>query len=484
MAILAIDQGTTGTTCMLFGAGGEILARSYRQIKQIYPCEGWVEHDPEGIWQSVLDAISDLGDSIRGVSVEAAGITNQRETVIVWDAMTGKPVCNAIVWQCRRTADICSRYLDMREMVTAATGLPLDAYFSATKIRWILEQCCADNARNLLFGTVDSWLLWKLTGGRVHATDMTNASRTLLYNIKAKRWDDDLLELFDIPRSMLPDVRNSMGDFGRITEVDLLQGVPVTGVAGDQQAALFGQCCFEPGSIKNTYGTGCFMVMNTGSECIRSQNGLLSTIALDASASPCYALEGSVFIGGAVVGWLRDELQLVSCASESETLALQVASNAGVYIVPAFAGLGAPHWRMDARGTITGLTRGTNKKHMVRAALESVAYQSYDVFQAMAADTGLIPEALIVDGGAASNDFLLQFQADILDIPLQRPNNIESTALGAAFLAGLQAGFWTSADELKAIRRIDARFTPDMTPAVRQKNLSGWQKAIRQTLTL
>ena len=484
MAILALDQGTTGTTCMLFGAAGEVLARSYRELNQVYPCEGWVEHDPEAIWQSVLDTIDDLGDALRFSSVKAIGITNQRETTVVWHANTGRPVCNAIVWQCRRTSEMCSRFRDQSEMITAKTGLPLDAYFSATKIRWILEHCDADDSQDLLFGTVDSWMLWKLTGGSVHATDMTNASRTLLFNIEERRWDDELLKLFDIPRSMLPEVRNSMADFGCVSAIDLLQGVPVTGIAGDQQAALFGQCCFEPGSVKNTYGTGCFMVMNTGRERIRSQNGLLSTLALDASARPCYALEGSVFVAGAVIQWLRDELQLISSASESEILAAQIASNGGVYIVPAFAGLGAPHWRMDARGTIVGLTRGVNKKHIVRAALESIAYQSYDVFRAMAADTGMMPKALIVDGGAVSNDFLLQFQADILDIAVHRPRHIESTVLGAAFLAGMQSGFWTSVDELKGLREIAVGFTPAMDPDVRERHLSGWRKALRQTLTV
>jgi glycerol kinase len=481
MAILAIDQGTTGTTCMLYDERGAVIGRAYRELTQNYPSEGWVEHDPEEIWQSVVSGISEL-TARHAVPVLAVGITNQRETAIVWDRTTGRPVYNAIVWQCRRTSALCRQYEPAEDRITEKTGLPLDAYFSATKIRWILENTPAADPGNLLFGTVDSWLVWKLTGGRVHATDFTNASRTLLYNIREKRWDRELLRLFAVPESLLPEVRQPMDDYGTVSAIEPLRGVPITAVAGDQQAALFGQCCFDPGSVKNTYGTGCFMVMNTGTTCIRSRNGLLSTLAIDASGRPCYALEGSVFIGGAVIQWLRDGLQLFGHAGESEAMAQAVQSSAGVYLVPAFVGLGAPHWQMDARGTIVGLTRGVNRNHLVRAALESIAYQSHDVFAAMTADTGISPASMTVDGGAAANGFLMQFQADLLGIPVLRPVNIESTSLGAACLAGLQAGVWSSAGELKSLHAIEREYRPSMEPEQRDRLLAGWQKALRQTL--
>jgi glycerol kinase len=481
MAILAIDQGTTGTTCMLYDERGAVIGRAYRELTQNYPSEGWVEHDPEEIWQSVVSGISEL-TARHAVPVLAVGITNQRETAIVWDRTTGRPVYNAIVWQCRRTSALCRQYEPAEDRITEKTGLPLDAYFSATKIRWILENTPAADPGNLLFGTVDSWLVWKLTGGRVHATDFTNASRTLLYNIREKRWDRELLRLFAVPESLLPEVRQPMDDYGTVSAIEPLRGVPITAVAGDQQAALFGQCCFDPGSVKNTYGTGCFMVMNTGTTCIRSRNGLLSTLAIDASGRPCYALEGSVFIGGAVIQWLRDGLQLFGHAGESEAMAQAVQSSAGVYLVPAFVGLGAPHWQMDARGTIVGLTRGVNRNHLVRAALESIAYQSHDVFAAMTADTGISPASMTVDGGGAANGFLMQFQADLLGIPVLRPVNIESTSLGAACLAGLQAGVWSSAGELKSLHAIEREYRPSMEPEQRDRLLAGWQKALRQTL--
>jgi glycerol kinase len=483
MAILAIDQGTTGTTCILYNEAGEPIAKAYREFTQIYPQEGWVEHDPEEIWQSVADGVKELV-RLCPVPVTAIGITNQRETTIVWDRITGKPVYNAIVWQCRRTSELCRNYEEKRDLIRAKTGLPLDAYFSATKIRWILDHFDNLNPDNLLFGTVDAWLIWKLTGGVVHATDFTNASRTLLYNIKEKRWDRELLQLFGVPESMLPEVRNSMDDFGRVTALEELFDVPIAGVAGDQQAALFGQCCFEPGSIKNTYGTGCFMVMNTGDTFIGSQHGLLTTLALGADGKPCYALEGSVFIGGAVIQWLRDELQLLGDAAESEAMARRAESNGGVFIVPAFVGLGAPHWNMEVRGTITGLTRGSNRHHIVRAALESIAYQSLDVFNAMVADTGISPKALMVDGGAVTNGFLMQFQADLLALPLLIPANIESTSLGAAYLAGLQTGLWHSSDKLLNLHCAERTFIPDMAPEERAELLAGWHKAIRQTLAI
>ncbi len=482
MTILAIDQGTTGTRSMLYEAGGEAVAGSYRELRQIYPRQGWVEHDPEDIWRTVVETVGELRAGFPESGVEAIGITNQRETVIVWDRRTGAPVHNAVVWQCRRTAEICRRYEAEAGAIAAKTGLPLDPYFSATKIRWILENAPVGKADDLLFGTVDTWLLWKLTGGRVHATDFTNASRTLLYDIVRKEWDDDLLKVFGIPRSMLPEVRPPMDDFGVVESIGELRGVPVKALAGDQQAALFGQCCFEPGDVKNTYGTGCFMVMNTGERAIRSKNGLLTTLALDAGGDPCYALEGSVFIGGAAIQWLRDELGIIADARDSEEMARQAGSNAGVYLVPAFAGLGAPHWKAEVRGTVVGLTRGTGRNHFVRAALESIAYQSFDVFRAMTADSGAAPRALIVDGGAVENDFLMQFQADILDVPVHKPANIESTSLGAAFLAGLQSGVWSSADDLRALRRMQRRYEPSMEAERRDVCLSGWRKALRQAL--
>ena len=481
--ILAIDQGTTGTRSVLYDAVGTVVADSYRELTQIYPREGWVEHDPLEIWETVVNTVGELKAAFSG-EITTVGITNQRETTIVWDKTTGVPVCNAIVWQCRRTSDLCRKYNAETEMIAEKTGLPLDPYFSATKIRWILEHCSIGNPQNLLFGTVDSWLLWKLTGGEVHATDYTNASRTLLYNIKEKKWDDDLLKVFGVPRSLLPDVKNPMDDFGSVRTIRGLDGAPIRAVAGDQQSALFGQCCFTKGMVKNTYGTGCFMVMNIGDRFIRSKNGLLTTLAIDAGGRPCYALEGSVFIGGAVMQWLRDEMGLIEHVGESETIAREAASNAGVYIVPAFTGLGAPHWEADVRGAIVGLTRGANKNHIVRAALESIAYQSHDVFRAMVADSGVVPDNLVVDGGAVDNAFLMQFQADMLDVPVHKPVNTESTSLGAAFLAGLQSGVWGSTDELLSLRSIRQSYEPAMDEEKREECLEGWSKAIRQALTV
>lgn len=481
--VLAIDQGTTGTTCVLYGPDGRVHARAYRPLEQIYPAEGWVEHDPLEIWRGVVSAVREL-TSVSPLPVVAAGITNQRETTVIWNRNTGEPVHNAIVWQCRRTSDICRRYEAERERIREKTGLPLDAYFSATKIRWILERYRELDSGQLLFGTIDTWLLWKLTGGKVHATDYTNASRTLLFDIREKQWDRELLELFGVPLSMLPEAGPSMGDFGSVSAISELQGVPVAAVAGDQQAALFGQCCFEPGMIKNTYGTGCFLVMHTGDRCIRSRNGLIATLAIDAGGRSCYAVEGSVFIGGAVVQWLRDELQLLRHAADSAEMAVAVASSGGVYIVPAFAGLGAPHWNMEVRGSITGLTRGTNRNHIVRAALESIAYQTHDVFRAMEADTGISPQFLLADGGAVDNGFLMQFQADMLGIPVMTPRNKESTSLGIAFLAGLQTGFWQSAGELQGLNGRERVYTPSMDNGQRLHCLNGWNRALRQTVTL
>lgn len=481
MAILSIDQGTTGTTCMIYDRTGVALARAYRELTQHYPQAGWVEHDPEEIWRAVAECVTEVRSVYPG-KIEAVGITNQRETTVVWDRRSGQPVHRAIVWQCRRTAELCNRYRAEEEAIRAKTGLPLDAYFSATKIRWILDAHPEVDPSHLLFGTIDTWLIWKLTGGRVHATDLTNASRTLLFDIHERRWSSDLCELFGVPESMLPEVRPSMGGFGVVRAIAALDGVLIAGVAGDQQAALFGQCCFAPGSVKNTYGTGCFMMMNTGAECVRSEHGLLTTLALDGAGRACYAVEGSVFIGGAVMQWLRDGLQLIGSATESEAIARSVKSNGGVYLVPAFVGLGAPHWNMEARGAITGLTRGSSRAHIVRAALESIAYQSHDVFRAMVADTGIQPQSLTVDGGAVSNEFLMQFQADLLGVPVLKPRNVESTSLGAACLAGLKVGVWCSADELSALNGVERVFTPAMPSAERETLLAGWQKAVRQTL--
>jgi glycerol kinase len=480
--ILAVDQGTTGTACVLYDCDGRVYAKAYRELVQHYPVEGWVEHDPEEIWQSVVSCIREL-TALLPLPVIAIGITNQRETAIVWDRTTGRPVHRAIVWQCRRTSELCRRYLPDKDRITEKTGLPLDAYFSATKIRWILERYPEIDSGKLLFGTVDTWLLWKLTGGAIHATDLTNASRTMLFDIFKRQWDEELLDLFAIPESMLPDVRSSMDDFGSISALSELRGVPVCAMAGDQQAALFGQCCFESGSIKNTYGTGCFLVMNTGDLSIRSQNGLVTTLAIDAEGRSCFALEGSVFIGGAVVQWLRDEMRLLTHAAESAAMAEAVSSNAGVYVVPAFAGLGAPHWNMEARGAITGLTRGASRNHIVRAALESIAYQTHDVFRAMEADTGIAPKLLMADGGAVDNGFLMQFQADILRIPVMIPQNKESTSLGIAFLAGLQSGVWASTAELRSLNETTAMYLPVMDEARRRKCLEGWNRALRQVVT-
>jgi glycerol kinase len=468
---------------MVYDESGSVLGKAYRELTQIYPKAGWVEHDPEEIWKSVVDCVAGICAAYPG-SIDAIGITNQRETTVVWDRRSGLPVHNAIVWQCRRTSEHCSRYTGDGEHIREKTGLPVDAYFSATKIRWILDHTTNIPHSELLFGTIDTWLVWKLTGGRVHVTDVTNASRTLLFDIRERRWNSELAALFGVPETMLPEVRPSMGGFGSVNAIRDLDGVPIAAVAGDQQAALFGQCCFEPGSVKNTYGTGCFMMMNTGGDFVRSKNGLLTTLALDGSGRPCYAVEGSVFIGGAVMQWLRDGLKLIGDAAESEGLAESAGSNGGVYMVPAFVGLGAPHWNMDARGTIVGLTRGTSREHIVRAALESIAFQSYDVFRAMVADTGIEPQGLTVDGGAVKNRFLMQFQSDLLGVPVLKPQNIESTSLGAACLAGLQAGVWSSAEELRKLNRVEARFMPSMNEKERGHLLEGWRKAIRQTLEL
>ena len=459
--IISLDQGTTSSRAIIFDKNLNVISTSQREITQIYPEPGWVEHNPMEIWatqRSVLtEVVAKSGISLKDVA--AIGITNQRETTIVWDKITGEPIYNAIVWQCRRTAEICEnlKKRNIEEYIKENTGLIIDAYFSGTKIKWILDN--VEGAREkaekgeLLFGTVDSWLVWKLTGGKVHVTDYTNASRTMLYNIKKLSWDKKILNELGIPESMLPEVKGSSEVYGK-TKMGLTMGeedgttIPISGIAGDQQSALFGQACFKSGDIKNTYGTGCFMLMNTGEKCIKSNNGLLTTIAIGMNGKVEYALEGSIFVAGAVVQWLRDELKLFSDSEDTEYFATKVKDNGGVYLVPAFVGLGSPHWDMYARGTIIGLTRGSNRNHIIRAALESIAYQSKDLIEAMKEDSGISINSLKVDGGAVSNNFLMQFQSDILNMRVLRPKITETTALGAAFLAGLAVKFWEDKEEI------------------------------------
>ena len=481
MAILSIDQGTTGTTVVLVGTQGEILAKSYQEFKQYYPQLGWVEHDPKEIWESVCSCVAEICAS-HPMPIEAIGITNQRETTVVWDAETGKAVYNAIVWQCRRTASICESLKPQKDLIEGKTGLPLDAYFSGTKARWILENAETLPEQTLKFGTIDSWLIWKLTAGAVHATDYTNASRTMLFNIHDRSWDPELCELIQVPMAMLPIVKNSADDYGSVSSIPEISGVPILGVAGDQQASLFGQQCFQRGEIKNTYGTGCFIMMNTGSEAIHSENGLITTLAANPDGRPCYALEGSIFIAGAAVQWLRDELGLLETAADSEAAALSIPDNGGVYLVPAFTGLGAPYWDMQARGVLSGLTRGSNKNHIIRASLEAMAYQTYDVLNIMEAETGLKIDSLAVDGGATDNGFLMQFQADILQIEIHRVHFAETTALGAAYLAGLALGIWGKQD-LKLFATEKTVYQPKMLSQNREALLVGWAAAIKKALT-
>jgi glycerol kinase len=482
--ILAIDQGTTGTTSLLIDTQGKIFAKAYREITQIYPYPGWVEHDPQQIWDSVLDSCSELMDAASGRGrIAAVGVTNQRETTIVWHRGSGRPLGNAIVWQCRRSADACYKLKSKEAVFKQKTGLPVDAYFSGTKLQWILDHHPEYDPAELCFGTVDSWIVWNLTGGKVHATDFTNASRTLMYNITDKKWDVELCRMLGVPQQMLPEVKRSMDDFGTVESIPSLSGVPICGVAGDQQAALFGQTCFDAGGAKNTYGTGCFLLLNSGEKCIHSQNGLLTTLAVNAKGDPCFALEGAIFIGGAALQWLRDELEILKDTAESQAAAEKLADNGGVYMVPAFVGLGAPHWDMQARGLITGLTRGSNRNHLIRAALESMAFQTRDVLTVMQHEAGVSMDRLSVDGGAAANDFLMQFQADILDKPVSRPSELESTSLGAAYLAGLGSGFWKSPEKLTRIRTGGRIFTPAMDKQTRDKLCAGWEKALRQAKT-
>ena len=485
--ILALDQGTSSSRAIIFDHDGTPIAVSQKEFTQYFPRPGWVEHDPEEIWESesgvMLDVLSKC--SIDASDIAAIGITNQRETTIVWDAETGKPVYNAIVWQDRRTSEYCDslKALGLTEKIQDKTGLLIDAYFSGTKIRWILEN--VEDARDLArqgrlrFGTVDSWLIWKLTGGAVHCTDVTNASRTMLFNIHTLHWDEELLDLLGIPASMMPQVRSCSEVYG---SCELLGGVPVAGAAGDQQSALFGQMCTEPGDIKNTYGTGCFLLMNSGSKAIKSQNKLLTTIAWKIGDKVDYALEGSVFVAGSIVQWLRDGLGIVKQSSEIEALASQVPDNGGVYLVPALTGLGAPYWDPYAKGTITGITRGTTAAHIARAALEGIAFETMDVVDAMRKDAGISIRSLKVDGGASRNNLMMQFQADILGTDVVRPVVTETTALGAAYLAGLAVGFWTSLDSLKAQWKAERCFAPAAAPGTVADAVAGWKDAVNRTL--
>ncbi len=486
--ILAIDQGTTSSRAIVFDRAGRIVADAQEEFQQHYPEDGWVEHDPEDIWRTTLDtARKAFQEAEKLGEVAAIGVTNQRETTTIWDRADGKPIYNAIVWQDRRTADRCAALkTDGREAhVAARTGLVLDPYFSATKAAWILDH--VDGARgradagDLAFGTIDSFLIWRLTGGKVHATDVTNASRTSLYNIHENAWDDALLDIFGVPAAILPHVHDSAAMFGE-TDPDIFgRPVPICGVAGDQQAAAFGQACFSTGDVKSTYGTGCFVLANTGDKVVESKNNLLSTIAWRIGGETTYALEGSIFIAGAAVQWLRDELKIIKDSAETQALAESIETNNGVYMVPAFTGLGAPHWAPEARGGVYGLTRGVGRAELARAALESVAYQTADLMTAMAAD-GAAPQSLRVDGGMVANDWVMQFLSDILDVTVERPKVLETTALGAAYLAGLQAGIYKDTEEIAESRRIDARFQPAMAPETRNAALAGWAKALERTL--
>lgn len=485
--VMALDQGTTSSRCILFDRAGNMCSVVQKEYTQFYPKPGWVEHDPNEIWSSQLEVAVEAMKKIdvAATDIAAIGITNQRETTIVWDKWTGNPIYPAIVWQCRRTADMIDELVldGFSETIQAKTGLIPDAYFSGTKIKWILDN--VDGARaaaqrgELLFGTVDTWLIWKLTKGEVHVTDYTNASRTMLFDIHKKQWDDEILEKLQIPKCMLPEVKPSSCIYGYTNE-ELFGGrIPIAGAAGDQQSALFGQCCFESGDVKNTYGTGCFLLMHTGNQSVDSKNGLLTTIAINEDGTPGYALEGSVFIAGAALQWLRDEVKLLDSAPESEKYCLSVPDTNGVYVVPAFTGLGAPYWDQYARGGILGLTRGAEKAHIIRATVESLAYQVQDVIEAMQADAGVKLNSLRVDGGASANNFLMQFQADLLDAQVVRPSCIETTALGAAYLAGLATGFWKDAQEVKQNWSIGKEFAPAIDEEKRRKLIKGWKKAVR-----
>lgn len=492
--VLALDQGTTSSRAILFDSSCQVRGMATRALPQIYPQSGWVEHDPREIASTQIAALTELlvATDVDPEEIAAIGIANQRETTVVWDRQSGQPVCNAIVWQCRRTTEwleeLCSEE-GVADMIRSKTGLVPDAYFSASKIAWILDHVEGARERaeagDLAFGTVDSWLLWRMTHGEVHATDVTNASRTMLYNIHEGKWDEELLDLFGVPASMLPEVRPSSSFFGTANVPGVPSGIPIYGIAGDQQAALFGQCCFKAGRAKNTYGTGCFLLMHTGGEAVESKHGLVTTVAASApnTEGTEYALEGSVFIAGALMQWLRDGLGIIDDVAQSEELARSVEDSGGVVVVPALTGLGAPYWDAEARGSIYGLTRGTTKAHLVRAALEAIACQVADVAQTMEKDAGMPIEEINVDGGASANDFLMQFQADILRARLNRPKVTESTGLGAAFLAGLSSGFWKDTDEIRAKRERDDRFVPCMDDEARARTLERWHEAVERTMT-
>lgn len=485
--ILALDQGTTSSRCVLFDRSGTICSMAQREFHQSYPKPGWVEHNPQDIWSSQLsvmtEAMSKIGVTAKDIA--GIGITNQRETTIVWDKKTGEPVYPAIVWQCRRTANQIEKLKKdrMSDIIRKKTGLIPDAYFSASKIAWILDNVTGARKRaengELLFGTVDTWLVWKLTEGACHITDYTNASRTMLYDIHKLEWDKEILAYFDIPENMLPKVHPSSEIYGYTKETLIGGSIPIAGIAGDQQAALFGQCCFEEGEMKNTYGTGCFLLVNTGQKAVVSENGLLTTLTAGIDKRPSYALEGSVFVAGAAIQWLRDELGLIRTAAESEECCRAVDDTAGVYVVPAFTGLGAPYWNPYAKGIITGLTRGAGKNHIIRATVESLAYQVNDLVNLMKQEADITIRGLKVDGGACANDFLMQFQADMLHTDIMRPGCIETTALGAAYLAGLAVGYWTDLEDIKRNWQLERRFEPQMEAVLREKKLSGWAEAIR-----
>jgi glycerol kinase len=490
--ILALDQGTTSSRAIVFDHSGVVVSMAQKEFTQYFPQSGWVEHDANEIWSTQIgvaaEAVTKAG--LNTQQIAAIGITNQRETAVVWNRLTGQPIHRAIVWQDRRTADFCDelKALGKSAAIQEKTGLVIDAYFSGTKVRWILDNVPSARALaeqgELCFGTIDTWLLWKLTNGKVHATDVSNASRTMLCNIHTLEWDSELLELLGVPAAMLPDIRSSSEVYGHTENVLTATNIPIAGIAGDQQAALFGQMCIQPGMVKNTYGTGCFMLMNTGTQAVASRNALLTTVAWKINGVTHYALEGSVFIAGAVVQWLRDGLQIIRSSAEIEALALEVDSTDGVYVVPAFAGLGAPHWNQQARGIITGISRGTQRAHIARAALESIAYQTMDVLEAMEADSGIRIAELRVDGGATVNNFLMQFQSDMLDCSVVRPQINETTALGAAYLAGLAVGFWQDIAEIQQQWKADRRFSPAMSDTQRAELNKGWQKAVKGAMAV
>lgn len=487
--VMTLDQGTTSSRCILFDKKGQICSMAQREFKQIYPQPGWVEHDPEEIWNSQMsvakEAMEKLG--VTAEEIDSVGITNQRETTIVWNKNTGKPVYNAIVWQCRRTSEMITELskTGFEKVIKAKTGLIPDAYFSGTKVTWILDHVegVREEAEdgNLLFGTVDTWLIWNLTKGKTFVTDYTNASRTMLFDIHKLKWDEEIIDRLRIPKSILPSVKPSSCIFGYTDKEIFGKEIPISGVAGDQQAALFGQCCFHPGEVKNTYGTGCFILMNTGDEAVDSEHGLITTIGASEEGKVQYVLEGSIFVAGAAIQWLRDELQIIKSAAESEHLALEVDDANGVYVVPAFSGLGSPYWDQYARGTVVGLTRGANKCHLARATLESIAYQSNDVLKVMEKDSGINVKVLKVDGGASANNFLMQFQSDILNTIVKRPSCIETTALGAAYLAGLATGYWKDKHDIVANWELSRTFSPEISNENRATLIEGWEKAVKRS---